>query len=79
MREYKGPTSSVERGGKVGRIQDVVRIGTIGRIVKIPSDAAAKKYMMTVFPEKKYAFTISRQETYKAIEAARECNSKLVN
>ncbi len=33
-----------------------------------------KKYDMTVFPEKEFAFDVSLDGTFKAIEAARKCN-----
>ena len=36
-------------------------------------ELVAKKYTMTVFPEKKYAFTISLKGTYKAMDMARKC------
>ncbi len=34
----------------------------------------AQQYVMTVFPEKEYAFTIDLAGTKKAMELARECN-----
>ncbi|NOD34870.1 MULTISPECIES: hypothetical protein [unclassified Ruegeria] len=39
-------------------------------------DDVMKKYEMTVFPEKEFAFTVSLDGTLKAIEAARTCNSE---
>lgn len=39
-------------------------------------DDVMKKYEMTVFPEKEFAFTVSLDGTFKAIEAARKCNGE---
>ncbi|MBL4769033.1 MAG: hypothetical protein JKY94_15200 [Rhodobacteraceae bacterium] len=39
-------------------------------------DDIARKYVMTVFPEKDYAFQVDLKGTYKAIEMARECNKE---
>ncbi|MGV6803411.1 MAG: hypothetical protein ACWA49_04330 [Ruegeria sp.] len=39
-------------------------------------DDVMKKYEMTVFPEKAFAFTVSLDGTLKAIEAARTCNTE---
>lgn len=39
-------------------------------------EGVAKEYVMTVFPEKAYGFTVNLNGTYKAIEMARECNAK---
>jgi hypothetical protein len=36
----------------------------------------AQQYVMTVFPEKDYGFSIDLTGTKKAIELARECNAK---
>ncbi|MFT5343978.1 MAG: reverse gyrase [Paracoccaceae bacterium] len=41
-------------------------------------DDIARKYVMTVFPEKEYAFEVNLNGTYKAIEEARECNKKVM-
>ncbi len=38
-----------------------------------------QQYEMVVFPEEDYAFVINLTGTKKAIEMARECNSKLIN
>ena len=38
----------------------------------------ARKYVMTVFPEKDFAFAVNLEGTYKAIEMARECNKSLM-
>ena len=38
----------------------------------------ARKYVMTVFPEKAYGFAINLEGTYKAIEMARDCNKSLL-
>ncbi|MFC3613209.1 hypothetical protein ACFORG_05500 [Lutimaribacter marinistellae] len=35
-----------------------------------------KQYVMTVFPEKEYAFSVNLDGTFKAIEAARKCNEE---
>jgi len=37
----------------------------------------ARKYVMTVFPQKNYAFAVNLEGTFKAIEMARECNKSL--
>jgi hypothetical protein len=37
----------------------------------------AKQYVMTVFPETSYAFSIDLTGTFKAIEAATACNAEL--
>ncbi|SFT56868.1 hypothetical protein [Sedimentitalea nanhaiensis] len=37
----------------------------------------AKKYIMTVFPEKEYAFSVNLAGTYKAIEMVKKCNAEL--
>lgn len=39
-------------------------------------DDVMKKYDMTVFPEKEFAFTVNLDGTLKAIEAARKCNQE---
>ncbi|KPA21332.1 hypothetical protein shim_20340 [Shimia sp. SK013] len=39
----------------------------------------AKEYVMTVFPEKEYAFSVNLAGTYKAIELARQCNDDQLN
>ena len=41
-------------------------------------DDIARKYVMTVFPEKEFAFAVNLEGTYKAIEMARECNKSLM-
>lgn len=41
-------------------------------------DDVARKHVMTVFPEKEYAFEVNLKGTYKAIEEARECNKKVM-
>jgi hypothetical protein len=38
----------------------------------------ARKYVMTVFPEKDFGFAVNLEGTYKAIEMARECNKSLM-
>lgn len=38
----------------------------------------ARKYVMTVFPEKEFAFAVNLEGTFKAIEMARECNKSLM-
>jgi hypothetical protein len=38
----------------------------------------ARKYVMIVFPEKEYAFTVNLEGTFKAIEMARECNKSVM-
>ncbi|MFT7593248.1 MAG: hypothetical protein ACI8R4_000561 [Paracoccaceae bacterium] len=37
----------------------------------------ARKYVMTVFPQKAYVFAVNLEGTYKAIEMARDCNKSL--
>ena len=39
----------------------------------------AQQYVMTVFPEKTYGFTIDLAGTKKALEMARECNEKQIS
>lgn len=39
-------------------------------------DDLARKYVMDVFPEKAYGFSVDLTGTYKAIEMARACNQK---
>lgn len=39
-------------------------------------DRIAKEHVMTVFPEKEYSFSVNLKGTFKAIEAARKCNSE---
>lgn len=41
-------------------------------------DDIARKHVMTVFPEKEYAFEVNLAGTYKAIEKARECNKEVM-
>lgn len=41
-------------------------------------DDIARKHIMTVFPQKEYAFQVDLTGTYKAIEMARECNTELM-
>ncbi|WP_246227590.1 hypothetical protein [Roseobacter ponti] len=38
----------------------------------------AQQYVMTVFPEKDYGFTVDLSGTKKAMEMARECNDKQI-
>lgn len=38
----------------------------------------AQQYVMTVFPQKEYAFTIDLAGTKKAMELARECNQQQI-
>ncbi|MDK3074009.1 hypothetical protein QO034_12885 [Sedimentitalea sp. JM2-8] len=38
----------------------------------------ARKYVMTVFPEKEFAFAVNLEGTFKAIEMARKCNESLL-
>ena len=39
----------------------------------------AQQYVMTVFPEKDYGFTVDLAGTKKAMEMARECNEKQIS
>ena len=38
----------------------------------------AQQYVMTVFPEKEYAFTVDLAGTKKAMEMARACNQEQI-
>lgn len=38
----------------------------------------ARKYVMTVWPEKEYTFSVNLEGTFKAIEMARECNKSIM-
>lgn len=41
-------------------------------------DDIARKYVMTVWPEEEYTFSVNLEGTFKAIEMVRECNKSLM-
>lgn len=67
--------SSTSTGMK-GNITDGYSGGYILANNPVFIDALAKKYIMTVFPNKKAAFEVDLKGTYKAMDAARKCNSE---